>query len=164
MAVHSTGSECEGIFLGGCAIPGLLPVTEGLGCTPFGLSEYPIHVVLCGHPARQGRCPASQELAGVQLPMETLLRYGRTESYQPCSPSTPALLLLATAWQMNLTAKKCSRKDRMFCGPRPFRLGIEQVKRAVCGPITSIRCVYHYCSQHWTITQVRNEHSSMRAW
>lgn len=67
---------------------------EGLCCTPYGLSECTIHVALCGHPARQGHIPVSQELAGVQLPVVTLLRYGRAESCQPGSPSAPALLLL----------------------------------------------------------------------
>lgn len=53
-----------------------------------------VHMVLCGHLARQGHCPASQELDGVQLPVDTLLRYGRADSCQPGSASASALLLL----------------------------------------------------------------------
>lgn len=63
-------------------------------CTPYGLSECAVHVVLCGHPARQEHYPASQELAGVQLPVVTSLRFDRAESCQPGSPSAPAVLLL----------------------------------------------------------------------
>ena len=142
--------------------------------------HHALHVALCGLPARHGQGhedvpqPPSSWLVCSCLWSPRSGMVGLCPAGQPCrpcSPSTPALLLLRGSLpflqpdrrllqQSNIQEKGSIYFAYVIYGPEPFRLGREQAQRAVCIPTTSIQYFYRYSLQHWRTRAVRKKHCS----